>query len=310
MAMSKLVEAVSKFNRERDGSFLKEIDNREIDKELFRIALRGGMNARLSAEELDSLMPHFDNGGYVNGCEFLLLMTRLRFEFRSKLQTQKLAKEKAQREKDKEWQVKRQADMEAAAGSRSKISFDYTPADVKQALEVVTEAAFKYDRAMPGTMQLEAFECEYLPPAIFKEQLRRVFNIHLTPSQLGAFLKTSTFFADGVINCAAFVVYFLRLGFNERSSLLRHQRLEKERINEEREQRRLEEQAELATKNALKCSLKFQAEDRARAMAKLREAARYYDKSAPGAMSMQVIPPPPTGLLRALKGVRATVQSR
>lgn len=293
--MAKLIEAVSKFNRERDGSFLKEIDNREIDKELFRIALRGGMNARLSVEELDSLMPHFDNAGFVNGCEFLLLMTRLRFEFRSKLQTQKLAKEKAQREKDKEWQAKRQADLESG-GNRSKISFDYTPADVKQALEVVTEAAFRYDRAMPGTMQLEAFECEYLPPAVFKEQLRRVFHISLTPSQFGAFLKTSTFFSDGVINCAAFVVYFLRLGFNERSSLVRHQRLEKERINEERERKRQEEQAELATKNALKCSLKYQAEDSARAMAKLREAARYYEKAMPGAMSMQVRPPRPSPL--------------
>lgn len=285
-AMAHLVEAASKFNRERDGSFLKEIDNREIDKELFRIQIRGGLNCRLSSEEMNLLMPHFDNNGFVNGCEFILLLYRLRFEFRSRLLTDKIAKEKQFMAKEKEWLSKRQAEIEEKS-NKAKISFEYTPNDHRQAMEIVTEAAFRYDRAMPGTVQLEAFECEYLEPAIFKDTLRRVFNIHMTPSQLGAFLKESHFFQNEVINCASFLVFFLRLGFDERAKLTKRLRDEKIRINAERAERAAEEAAQLATKNSLKCSLSFHPEDKERALLKLREAAKYYDKAMPGAMSMQ-----------------------
>ena len=286
-AMAILSEACGKFNRERDGSFLKEIDNREIDKELFRIQIRGGISCRLTVEEMDSLMPHFDNNGFVNGCEFILLMIRLRSEHRNELLTYKIAKEKEFLAKEKEWQEARLQEAEAKASKMTKINFDgYSAEDLRQATEIITDAAFRYDRAMPGTAQLDAFQCDYLDPATFKDQLRRVFNVHMTPTQIGAFLKHSSFFRDGVINCANFLVFFLRLGFNERANLTRRTREEKLRINSEREQRQAEEQAELATKNALKCSLSFFPDDKDRALRKLRIAAKAYDKAMPGARAV------------------------
>lgn len=289
-ALRTLSEAAWKFNRERDGSFLKEIDNREIDKELFRIQIRGGLNCRLSPDELNSLLPHFDNNGFVDGCEFILLLYRLRFEFRSKILTQKIAKEKEFLAKEKEWVEKRRAEAEAKS-SVTKVSFDFTEADYQSAMEIVTEAAFRYDRAMPGTVQLEAFECEYLDAATFKEQLRRVFNMRLSPAQYGAFLSRSPSFYSsdngGLIFCSEFLVFFLRLGFNQRASLVKRQREEKLRINAEREEKMAEEKAALANKNALKMSLHFFPEDKDRVLLKLRDAAKAYDKNTPGAMSMQ-----------------------
>lgn len=45
---------------------------------------------------------------------------------------------------------------------------DYTDGDLQSAMNKITEAAVKYDRLMPGAVQLDAFECEYMPPNVFR----------------------------------------------------------------------------------------------------------------------------------------------
>jgi len=305
VAMGKLVVAATKFDRDRNGALLATMQSRELDKELFRLSLRTGMNCRLSAEEMDLLLPHFENKGMVDGCEFILFFYRIRFEYKDKLLKERIAKEKLSRQKEEEFSQKRQAEIEAKS-SNFRVSFDFTPEHEKSAMIKVTEAAFRYDRLMPGTVQLDAFECEYMTPKQFNEQLRRVFNIHLSPPELGSFIKSMVREGEEVINCATFLVQFLRLGFNERSRRMNAVWAEKARINEERERKRLEDLAELETKNALKCSFEFLPEDKERALQKLREAARLYDKAAPGAMSMQsfeVLSMPPHIFKEQLKRV-------
>ena len=41
-------------------------------------------------------------------------------------------------------------------------------ADYESAMAKLKDAAFIYDRLMPGAMQLDAFECEYMRPDEFK----------------------------------------------------------------------------------------------------------------------------------------------
>ena len=89
-AMEKLVGAASKFNRETTAGilFMKSLENRELDPELFRQTLRSGMNCRLTQAEFETLLPHFRNDKkpeFVNGCDFILLFYRIRFEHRSVL---------------------------------------------------------------------------------------------------------------------------------------------------------------------------------------------------------------------------------
>ena len=71
-SLEKLSTAAFKFNKERNGIWLKTIENRELDAELFRTGLRGGMDLNLTKEEFSTLHPHWDNKGYVNGCDFIL----------------------------------------------------------------------------------------------------------------------------------------------------------------------------------------------------------------------------------------------
>ena len=100
------------------------IENRELDAELFRASLRSAMNLQLSKEEFDTLMPHWDNGGYVNGCDFILLFYRIRFEYRSKLLKERIAKEKAYREKDAAFMEERR--KEIAGKTVTRVSYNFT----------------------------------------------------------------------------------------------------------------------------------------------------------------------------------------
>jgi hypothetical protein len=82
------------------------------------------MDLKLSKEEFATLMPHWDNNGYVNGCDFILLFYRMRFEYRSKLLTTRIAKEKAYRQKDAEYMEARRRQIEGKTVTR--VSYKFT----------------------------------------------------------------------------------------------------------------------------------------------------------------------------------------
>ena len=124
------------------------------------------MNCKLSADEMDSLMPHFDNNGYVDGTEFILLFYRLRYDFRSNLLTERIQRERKLRSITKELNEKRQAEWEKK--NLITVSNSFSKVDYDNAIIKLTEAAVKYDRLMPGAVQLDAFECEYMRPDEFR----------------------------------------------------------------------------------------------------------------------------------------------
>ena len=165
-AMSKIYDASWKFDRGKDGDFLKTLDNRELPKLQFQTILRTGMNCKLSPDELEAVMPLFDNNGRVNGCEFILLFYRLRYEFRSKLLTERLAKNRRKLHQLKLTEDKKMEVFEQK--TQIKLVDDFSEEDRKSALKKVMEGAVKYDRLMPGAVQLDAFEIEYMPPNIFR----------------------------------------------------------------------------------------------------------------------------------------------
>jgi hypothetical protein len=58
-----------------------------------------------------------------------------------------------------------------------------------------------------------------MAPHVFKEQLKRVFHIHVSASELGALMCYFDRGGDGMINCAEFLIQFFRTGFEERSRI-------------------------------------------------------------------------------------------
>jgi hypothetical protein len=123
----------------------------------------------------------------------------------------------------------------------------------------------------------------------FREQLKLVFNLNVSVAELSAFIKNFNKDNDHGenINCAAFLVSFFRAGFQERSDRLHELWREKKRVEEAHKLKELQDKKELEMKNSLKVNFQFDEEDKARAILKLRTAARLYDKTTPGAMSMK-----------------------
>lgn len=122
-----------------------------------------------------------------------------------------------------------------------------------------------------------------------REQLKKVFQVTLTIPELSAFLQD--FNKDNEdktnVHCAPFLVMFLRLGFQERTKRIRAVWAEKKRIQAEQDRKRRLEEREKEKKHASQVSFNFTEEDKEVAVVKLRTAAKLYDKTTPGAMSMK-----------------------
>jgi len=141
---------------------------------------------------------------------------------------------------------------------------------------------------MPESSQLRAFESEYVEAHVFRDQLLRVLNLRLTAPEVGALVRYFTK-AEGEVNirCSDFLVWFFRTGFEEKSRQAREKRQEQKRIQDERDKKAREEMEAIERKQALKVDLNFDEEDKKTALAKIKEAARLYDRNAPGALNMK-----------------------
>jgi hypothetical protein len=142
------------------------LDNKELLPEQFRQILRAGMNCKFTNDEFAAIFPLLENGGLVDGCEFILLFYRMRYEHRAKLLTRRVTIEKRHREQMKQMHEKHLEDL--ANKKVVDLVDDFTPEDEKAALEKIVEAAVKYDRMMPGAAPLDAFDADTINAGEFK----------------------------------------------------------------------------------------------------------------------------------------------
>jgi len=127
---------------------------------------------------------------------------------------------------------------------------NYTEEDSQRAFAKLTEAATLYDRNSAATVNLYEFECESMPTGIFKDQLKRVFNITLSHPELSALITHFDKDHTESINCQEFLIQFFRTGVTERArihakQLAEHQRRQQRDI-EWQKTRRLEQEQRAA----------------------------------------------------------------
>ncbi len=104
-------------------------------------------------------------------------------------------------------------------------------------------------------MGLEGFESVSMPPHVFKEQLKLVFNVKISIPELWALVAHFDKDHTGAINCRHFVNQFLRTGFEERDRIRDGWRTEQRRKREKDEQK--EEQRLLETKQKALAEVDF-----------------------------------------------------
>ena len=137
----------------------------------------------------------------------------------------------AEREKDhmqmlqtlrKDAEERRRVEEETLAAmwakTELKVSQTFSEADKAEAMEKLGEAAFKFDPASPGPMGLTAFQAQYLSPAVFREMLKRRFNLRISDAELAALIdEFQSPSADKHVDCQSFMVRFTQLGTERRS---------------------------------------------------------------------------------------------
>jgi hypothetical protein len=167
-AMKKLLDASVHFDKDKPGGemLMKALESRCIEKSYFLQALRTFMDCKLTPEELELLMHHFNNEGMVNGCDFIILFFRLRYEYRNLELKRRIEYERKVEQEDKERMKKRDEDYEKKL--RITIKKNYNEDHLNSAMKKLSEAAIRFERLYMGNPQLRAFDSEYLQPEMFK----------------------------------------------------------------------------------------------------------------------------------------------
>jgi Ca2+-binding EF-hand superfamily protein len=241
-AFKKLAGAAKKYDRSHPGCVaLDGFQCLELEPGAFRDIVRRTFRLTFEPAELGAVVQHFDvNGnGKVHCKEFEGHFLKVGIAERAKDHSESI---RFQRE-DTKMREKENADKLAAQWAKhevvvtdSTLSQMLTDADRNSALEKLTTAAFKYDAASPGPIGLNAFKTSVMSPAVFREMLRRSFDMKLTDGELLALIEMFEYKEGAIrsaaankhIDCNEFITKFIQLGYQKRTSI-RAQQLDKQR---------------------------------------------------------------------------------
>ncbi len=231
MSAKKKIGQVAAFYDPMKHSF-KGFDAIALDPTQFREQLRRNFLVKLTNAELGAIVFLFDKDGdgFVDAVEFTNEFFRLGKIEREKFNISKeeirtrIEKRKNKFKKERELRLRK-------LGHITTVS-TYTEEDEKNAIRKVAKVAFSYDPVKGG---LEGFfTCAALTEPQFREQLRRNFEIQLTPAESAALMNTFDSDKNGTIDCTEFLFHFFRIGRAEKD---RH-----DRVNRERSQKILEDE--------------------------------------------------------------------
>ena len=231
---------------------LDGFEGASMEPHVFKEQLKRVFNLKLTPGELGALMSHFDKDGdhTIDCAEFLIQFFVTGFENKTEIL-------RGRRKADEATLARARAKVAAKAAAATKwqseqVSFEFTADDLATAEAMITEAAAKYDRNSASSMSLSAFDGASMAPYVFKEQLKRVFNLKLTKPQMGALMRKFDKDGDGTVDCSEFLLAFFKTSFEQKTAR-EHARKTAERdarAKLEAAARRAE--ADAAAKNALK----------------------------------------------------------
>ena len=167
-----------------------------------------------------------------------------------------------------------------------KVDWEYGTEDVERAMAKMTESAKKFDPTHPSSMGLEGFQGATMTPGVFREMLKRTFNMKLSNKELAALINEIDQDGDREISCQEFIRSFKRVGFEQRSTFLSEQ-LDKQRSdNYEREQEHLRKIKHQEDKAETQVDFDYSDADKESAMNKMRIASFKFDKNHPSSLGL------------------------
>jgi hypothetical protein len=243
-ALKKLKKAAIKYNKNHPSSMgLGGFVCKYLTPGAFREMVKVTFQLMLSNKELGALVHQFDvdKNGTVRCDNFLLYFLSLGAKERSYIWTASLEKQRREcYEQAMEQERILKAQWERAGSIKIEEILKFTKADEDSALKKIGEAAKFYDKNASESDLMRAFEGQSMTPSVFKEMMKRCFNVTLTNPELGACLVLFDQIGDrSQIHCGLFCVKFTSLGF-----------LEKEKARTEQRERRQKAEAAIAEQEA------------------------------------------------------------
>jgi hypothetical protein len=273
-ALSKIAAASGKYQKNSTkSSSLKCFDCAFLTPPEFREVLKLVVNVILSGKELSALVENFEYGdsGNVSCAAFLNAFMKMGTDERSKARLIQLER---QRRKESLRRTANERKIREVA-SKHALVLDYsavTEVDRSAALEKLSTAAFKYDRADPAAIPLDGFFPAALSASEFREQLRRTFGLTVSTRELCALIDLFDGQAINAVDSQRFLQHFLKLGTSARhKARARLGREQRERVAQ-REREESDRAAALSAAAYWISPPEFSQEDEAQALLRLAEA--------------------------------------
>jgi hypothetical protein len=185
-AFQKIANIAKKFDKDRDAVLISAFETTSLTYSDFRSLLKKMFLIDFTEEEFDQFCHLFDPSGLseVNGSEFVVVFTILS----NLLKDEKRKEEQERRERDELKARQRQEKYELRMGSieESVVDYQIKEEDRTNALKKIEMAARTYDRTHHTAKSVKAFEVASMSPIEFRDALKGIFDITLTPKELGA----------------------------------------------------------------------------------------------------------------------------
>lgn len=285
IAMLKLESAASKFDPGHPSApSTKAFDINGIKPATFREMLKLTLNLRVDPKELGAILKEFrsDIENDIPASDFLKYFLRIGFEARDKARLEQRQRQALLDKKAAEEKVKKAE--EANKKLKLHVDYNYSERDEEAALEKLRVASTKYDKAAPGCPALDGFECDELSPLDFKELVRRVFNLHLTSTELGFVIQKFDAKKTGNVFCKTFLNEFLAMGYESRHKSHIEQLERQRKLHEQTEKEHIERMLAVQKSEKVAFTRDYKPEDLQSAMAKITQAAVFHDKERGGSL--------------------------
>lgn len=286
--LTRIMEAAARYRPERDAVSLKAFNSQRLPYKLFRTHLHNVLGVTLSDYSFKLAKQIFDMNRQrsVNGYDFIVTFHSLgaiaKDKFMKELKEKEMKVEKIVKKKEERKLLLEEKRLE------SDIDFEINDEVNRSAISKLKVAAKAYDPGSPLALNLDGFAAAMLKPNLFRDVLKRSFNLLLTPKELGAVVKTFSPECDGkLIPAGEFIRYFYSMGFSLRDKEIKDQRSRQRELNLKAEAERRAKQEEADNKGKLKIDMDYSEADAARANEKLLLAAAKYEKGAPSSLGLE-----------------------
>lgn len=161
-----------------------------LDPASFRDVVARTFNIKLTPGEVGVIAkdyPSESGEGNIDSHKFLKFFLKLGQDLRMADHSHQIHENRAGIAAIEQEQVRKLQEQERRMAMG--IDTDFSPEDEASGLQKISEAAIKFDKNHPSSLSLDGFNGIKISPGLFREMIKRTFNVVLTAKELGAVIK-------------------------------------------------------------------------------------------------------------------------